>query len=108
VIVWILMLVYTLFCAQLGLVFNLKAPKLDWTNEIVPVKQSFATFLSMLFGMLILIGLVIVTILIMPLIIGGILPSAAYMLIITILFGCFDWLLFIWIKGKGCRIFEEL
>ncbi len=39
---------YVFFCAIIGLVINLKLPKLDWTTEMVVIKQSASVLVTML------------------------------------------------------------
>ena len=43
----IIVLLYILFSAQIGLIINLHFPKLDYENEVTVVKQSMATFLTL-------------------------------------------------------------
>lgn len=47
----------SIFSALLGLALNLRFPKLNWNNEMEPVKQSMSTFLSMSLSFLIVGGL---------------------------------------------------
>lgn len=44
---FLLPLVFNLFAALFGLIINLRFPKLNWTNEVQPVKQGLASFLGM-------------------------------------------------------------
>ncbi len=48
----------TVLMGYLGIFINLKRPVFNWDNEAVPVKQSMATFLTMLsgFGIVLLLG----------------------------------------------------
>ena len=41
------------FVASLGLYFNLEFPKLDWDNEIIPVKQSMSIIIVMFIGVVV-------------------------------------------------------
>ena len=43
---------FCLFTGLFGLAANLLLPKLDWKNEIVPIKQGGASLVAMLGGML--------------------------------------------------------
>lgn len=45
----VLVILFTYFCANLGLVLGLRFPNLNWTNETMAVKQGAAVFLA-LFG----------------------------------------------------------
>lgn len=51
--------IMTLVCGELGLIFNLLMPKLDWTNETYAVKQSMSVLVTMLtgWGILMVFGL---------------------------------------------------
>lgn len=46
----LLPLACTLFCSVMGVVINLKFPKLDWKSEVVVVKQSLASTLGLFIG----------------------------------------------------------
>lgn len=53
-VVFVLLLpqLFSLLCAQMGTLINVRFPKFDWLNETVAIKQSLAVFLVMLLGML--------------------------------------------------------
>ncbi|NOU80431.1 hypothetical protein GC101_16305 [Paenibacillus sp. LMG 31459] len=55
----ILMLVipvlYACYSAMLGVIVNLKLPKLDWTSEVTAIKQSAAVLVSMILGFISLV-----------------------------------------------------
>ncbi|UQZ32668.1 hypothetical protein C2I18_03295 [Paenibacillus sp. PK3_47] len=42
--------IYALFTALMGVIVNLKLPKLEWTNEVQVVKQSAAVLVAMILG----------------------------------------------------------
>lgn len=42
----------TLFCSVVGVIINLKFPKLDWKNEVAVVKQSASVFLGLFIGVI--------------------------------------------------------
>lgn len=46
--------VYILFMSVLGIAINLRMPMFDWESEVVVVKQSGATFISMLVSLIII------------------------------------------------------
>jgi len=52
---------YCVGSAVLGLMINLKFPKLDWDNESVPVKQSLATIINLIGNAVIVIGPIILS-----------------------------------------------
>ena len=44
----VLVILFTYFCANLGLMLGLRFPNLNWTNETMAVKQGAAVFLALL------------------------------------------------------------
>lgn len=90
-----------LLCASFGLMMNLLFPKLDWTNEAVPVKQSLSVFLAMMCPALLLFGLI-----------AGIFflyeQIRIYALLCIVLFTLLTALCFFWIEQKGSARFNRL
>ncbi len=91
------------FMAEFGLVMNLLAPNLDWTNENVPVKQGMSVMFA-LFG-----GWVLVAAL------GGLYALAHKVMGPAVYLGCVSALLLLmsaalwmWLKTSGVRRFEQL
>ena len=94
---------FTLLFAMLGLFLGLKLPNLNWTNEIVPIKQSAAVFIALFSGMGIGVA------------IGGLyflfgyrIGPTAYLGAVCLILLAADAALFLWLRGKGARRFEEL
>lgn len=94
-----------LILGYLGLIFNLKHPKLEWTNETVPVKQSMSVLFCMLSGLA------------MAVVYGGLLLLSAiylnmsttlYMGIMVIVLAGICILLDRRLKTKGAQLFESL
>lgn len=56
VLQWILFYItpitYACFISIMGILINLFFPKMEWVNEVVVIKQSMATFLAMLIGII--------------------------------------------------------
>lgn len=52
ILIWVIPLIYTTFMAVIGININLKWPNLEWTNEVVVIKQSMAMVLAMMVGLL--------------------------------------------------------
>ncbi len=42
---------FVILCALSGLILNIIFPKLDWTNETIPIKQSMSSFIGMFLGL---------------------------------------------------------
>lgn len=94
---------YVLWCAELGIVINLKLPNLSWTSEAVVVKQGLAVLLALLGNWAVLVSAGVIFFFakekfaMLPFLggFGGILLMG-------------DVLLFFWLKRRGCQIFENL
>ena len=79
----LLPLAMAVFTALTGLLSNLKWHRFDWTNETTVVKQSFAAFLPVLAGMVLIMGACVLTVLVphlghalVPLLTAGVLAIA--------------------------------
>ncbi len=103
VMIPIAVLLFIVFMASVGLMLNLKMPNLDWTNELVPIKQSAAVMLSLFGGWAAIIVLAIPYALLF-----GHVSTIAYLSLVCLLLLGADIVLLRWIKTKGCRIFESL
>ena len=88
------------FSAILGLIINLKHPKLDASSDTEIVKQSMSSFISVSLGLF--IGMVIVAITI----ISGM--KNIVFLIEVLIFTIADLLLWQWLKNSGVKKFERL
>ena len=89
--------------AQLGLFLNLKAPNLKWTNEIVPIKQSFSVTVALFGGW----GMIVVS--------GGLyflvrrfLGTYGFLTAACVVLAAVSVVLYRWLKNKGTRIFASL
>ena len=91
------------FFALLGLCLGLKMPNLDWTNEIVPIKQSMPVLFTILAGLGLgglLTGLYFFF--------GCLLGAVGWLGIFSLLLLAADAALFLWLRGPGSRRFEAL
>ena len=98
-------LLFCVFLACEGLWLNLRRPNLSWTNEIVPIKQSFSVLLAILIGwayVLVFVGLY------MLVFANTGLGAPLYLLLVCVVTAALDALLLRWISRGGARIFEEL
>ena len=89
--------------ADLGLMMNLLKPNFTWTSETVPVKQGLPVVICLFCGWLlslICIGLCAA--------LGQVLPVRLGMAAEAVLLGALLALLKLWLKRRGCKIFEEL
>lgn len=94
---------YALFMAAFGLFLNLKLPNLQWTNEIVPIKQSASVTVALFGGWVLVAGLAGLWFLV-----ERVLSPALYLLCVTLLLLAAFALLLTWIRRRGARIFETL
>ena len=94
---------FVLFMAALGLTLNLKMPNLNWTNEIVPIKQSASVTIALLGGWALVAALAAVCGLL-----RARLSPAVFLLGATALLLAAYALLRQWIRTRGAHIFESL
>lgn len=94
---------FIVFMAAFGLFVNLKMPNLNWTNEVVPIKQSAAAMIA-LFG-----GWVAVAALSGAYWgLSGIISPLVFIICTASLLLALSIVLIYWIRTKGARIFETL
>ena len=94
---------FVLFIACLGLVANLKLPNLNWTSEIVPIKQSASVMIAMFGGWVVVLLLGGLYYLLMKL-----LAPSIYLLCVASLLLVTDIVMLCWIRTWGAKIFETL
>ena len=90
--------------ALLGVVVNLKLPKMDWISETAAVKQSASTLVDM-FGAMALVlipGALYLTVL------DGMILPELFGIGLTVVYALISALLYRYLCTSGCRIFEEL
>lgn len=103
ILIPIITALFILLTGSLGLVINLKMPVLNWTNEIVPIKQSIGVLLALFSGWIVLCILAGLYFLL-----EGILGMEAFFLLICGLLLAVCCLLLRWLMTRGARIFETL
>ena len=94
---------FSLFSALGGLALNLKLPVLNWTSEVVPVKQGASVVLA-LFGA----WVVVVALAALYAALHSLISPLLYLLLANILLLLGSLALYAWIKRPGARIFESL
>lgn len=103
ILIPLIVILFILLMAVLGLVCNLKMPNLSWTSEVVPIKQSACVMLVLFGGWGIILALCVVYYLLMRWITPAIfLTGVSFLLLIL------DFVLLGWLKKRGGLIFESL
>ena len=103
ILLLILSILIPLVSHFIGIIVNLKFPKLDWENSTEVVKQSTSSFIAVMLGMsLFIMTVVIVTNLV------SIINSCLLLFIITIVYIIIDFILYTYLVKKGVKYFNEL
>ena len=92
------------FVGHMGVMVNLKFPKLDWVNEVVVIKQSAATMITM-FGAM---GAVLMFCLLYGVLLMGKLDAPYYMLLCGLALIAGSWLIRGWLKNRGAQALAQL
>lgn len=103
VLIPIAVLSFIVLMASLGLFINLKMPNLNWTNEIVPIKQSLSVMIALFGGWVIIIAFSVLYVLL-----ESFLKPLIYLLLVCALIIVFCFVLIRWIFTKGSEIFSRL
>lgn len=96
-------LLFIVLMASFGLFLNLKMPNLNWTSEIVPIKQSMSVMIALFGGWIIIIALAGLYALL-----DSVLSPLVYLLLVCALFLAFCIMIIRWIFTKGAHIFSSL
>ena len=94
---------FELFYVLFGLTINLKFPKLDWTNDIVPIKQSLSVTLCIFGGFGVIFALAG-----LYKALGSVIAPVAFLCLVIAVLCAVSLLLIIWLKKRGTVIFENL
>lgn len=94
---------FTAVLAETGLIINLLFPKMEWTNETVPVKQSLSSVLGMFSGFA--YGFVL---LFSGIVTAELLSMQEFLLIAVVLFSLLAVFLTRWLGTKGIKKFMQL
>lgn len=103
ILIPVVVALFIVLMALIGLFLNLKFPNLKWTNEVIPVKQSASVMLSLFGGWVIIVALSG-----LYLLLSGIINPAVFLVLTGILLTVLSLLLYRWIMTKGAKIFETL
>lgn len=95
--------VFPLFEAAFGLILNLKMPNLNWTDEMIAVKQGANIIIAIFGGWVIIIALAILYFMLHKFISASVYLVLAVLLVIAVTIA-----MLVWIKKKGTEIFSRL
>ena len=93
----------SVFFAAFGIMTGIRHANLNWTNELVPIKQSAAVFIYLLIGMLYgpaMIGLFFLT--------GSVLQPTVFLAAVTALTAALTLLCLAWLRKNGAARIAEL
>ncbi|MGM9578077.1 MAG: hypothetical protein ACI3VS_01720 [Evtepia sp.] len=94
---------FVVLTAAFGLFLNLNMPNLNWTSEIIPIKQSMGVMIALFGGWVLVAALAGLYYLV-----ARLLGPLAYLLCAAVLLAVLSALLLRWIRTKGAAIFEAL
>lgn len=94
---------FVLFMAEFGLTVNLLAPNLNWTNEIIPIKQSLGVTVALFGGWIVVFALCGAYVLLRKVMSPELFLVCAAMILLA---GSIA--LYLWLKKRGAKIFEAL
>lgn len=94
---------FVVLMAELGLAVNLKMPNLNWTSEIVPVKQSVGVMIALFGGWAIVIGFGVQYV-----VLADFVSPLVYLIAVGVLLLVGTGILLLWLKNRGEKIFAAL
>lgn len=103
VLIPIITVLFILLMAALGLTLNLKIPNLNWTSEIVPIKQSMSVMIALFGGWAIIVAFAMLYILL-----EKVFSPLAYLVLVCGLLLVSSLILLRWLFTRGVRIFSRL
>lgn len=103
ILIPVVVILYVLFMAELGLFLNLKMPNINWTDENVPVKQGLPVVISLLGGWVMVGALGALYFAIHEHI-----EPMNYLVCIALVLLLLCIIMLRWIQTKGAKIFSEL
>lgn len=99
-------IIFSLFTGLLGLMFDLKRPKLDWNTAAEAVKQSSSVMLSLLISFLaVCVPVGVYAVLLST---GTLVPPEIILAGSAVFFALISLPIWLWIKNKGAKIFASL
>ena len=103
VLIPIVAILFAVFMGAFGLFLNLKMPNLDWTSEIVPIKQSMGVMIALFGGWAVVVVLAGAYYLL-----ADVLSPLAFLICVGVLLAAASAGLLGWLRTKGAKRFEAL
>lgn len=103
ILIPVIAVLFAVLMACFGLAVNLRSPNLNWTSEIVPIKQSMGVMLALFGGWLLVIAFGA-----LYFAVKSFLSPLWYLVCAAALLLLASAGLLLWLKGRGARIFEGL
>lgn len=106
VITILIPIIFSLFSGLLGLMFDMKKPKLNWNTAAEAVKQSASVMLSLLLSFL----AVCVPVVVYSVLLGfeTVIPTEIFLACTAFYFILLSLPIWFWIKNKGTKVFANL
>lgn len=103
VLIPVIIALFVLLMGILGLCVNLKMPNLNWTSEIVPIKQSMSVMIALFGGWVIIVAFAVAYFLL-----DSVFSPLGYLALVLgiLLVACI--VLLRWLLTKGAKIFSSL
>ena len=103
ILILVLSILLPLVSSFIGIITNLKYPKLDWENQAEVVKQSTSSFMAVMIGMI----LMFISVFVIMALLGKI-SSVIVLLLATFVYMILDLILYLYIAKKGSKLFNKL
>ncbi len=88
--------IFMILCAFSGLMGNFLFPKLDWTNETVPIKQSISAMIGMFSGLFYVLVIILISFISFSFV-----PVAVILAVLSLVMLAFVFLIYRWLVTKG-------
>ena len=102
-VMFAVVMIFIMFMAEFGLIMNLLKPNLEWTNEVIPVKQGLAVFVAMFGGWILVAAFALAYVLL-----DEIMSPVVFLIFVAVVMlaavAVAEW----WLRTKGRKIFAEL
>lgn len=99
----VVVILFVILMASIGLICNLKMPNLQWSSEIIPIKQSAPVMIALFGGWLIVAALAGIYFLV-----SGYMGGMSFIICLIVLMFAADCCLLHWLMNKGAAVLDSL